>query len=153
MTNILPAGTYFIGDPCYVYDKDKWDSYCCKLFDSDGFFEINGVKLCAFNTAYGDGTYADASGSEYPVDAGLIGATHISAVLQSDYEELGLVVTFANDFGCSKNGSVLNFGHISIDTDDENDDRCDECDNVLEDCECEICDGCGEYTYDCICDD
>lgn len=79
LDNFLPAGEYFICDPCYVVPNEKWDDFCEQLF-SQNDNEIKQIKIDDFliqcqNTAFGDGRYFDDSYNGYDVDAGLIGAT------------------------------------------------------------------------------
>lgn len=92
----LPAGTYFVGDPCYVIkDSDVWadfcekyDEYSEKYVSTVGGAVINNHPMVATGTAYGDGLYMDDDGREYSVDAGLIGLTPVE-LLKSlpDFEE------------------------------------------------------------------
>ena len=32
----LPAGKYFIGDPCYVIQDNDWQKVCDEMFNVDG---------------------------------------------------------------------------------------------------------------------
>ncbi len=85
----LPAGTYYIGDPCYLFPNDgdeslggvSWDSFCNSFsFDTDEslFRELvpGHGKVFLASTAYGDGAYDVYSMWSLigvaPVDAGLI---------------------------------------------------------------------------------
>lgn len=73
---ILPAGEYYIGDPCYVIDDALWGEFCNLSFTvgEQGVFEFRGHKCFISSTNYGDGTYYDQMTRAYPVDAGIIGA-------------------------------------------------------------------------------
>lgn len=134
--NILPAGVYFVGDPCYVFsneirNKDRWSDLLdvADYFDSGDVVEFEGHKLFAAPTMWGDGVYSDQMWNKYSVDAGLIGAVpqalwDISEEEQKDLHRLGKVVKFEHDFCCFVRGaSVICIGEYEIDTDpEENDD-------------------------------
>ena len=120
----MPAGRYFVGDLCYVMHP-QWEEFCdLTIVDNDcvdGQFVLkSGVKLTHFGTEYGDGRYPDQLGNEYPVDAGLIGCILVDDI--SDPKALmegGKIIDFPTDFECSaQHGGTLNFGHIFIETGD-----------------------------------
>ena len=142
---MLKAGTYYVGNLCYVLTEKNgfsWGSVldetgylgCYKpgteeRIDRDettGYFEYNGVKFFSSSTAYGDGTYEDQQGRAYDVDAGLIGAFPLSALPEGAAEEirrqgLGHVIEFHSDFSCRTcdDGGVIRIGDLRIDTDPE----------------------------------
>ena len=70
----VPAGIYYVGDPCYHIPDSKWDDvlvatdYFTNPVFSDGEHYVLGV-----GTVYGDGVYYDQNGNEYPVDSGTLG--------------------------------------------------------------------------------
>lgn len=123
----LPAGTYYIGDPCYVFNRDQWDA----LGDQTGWFEetpvaaIHEYRMVAFGTAYGDGAYQDNLGREYPVDSGLIGIVPIEVVDPTKFRDnpFGHVVRFDEPFTCEAIGGQLRFGDVVIETDPEDEDE------------------------------
>lgn len=108
MTKTLPAGTYFIGDPCYVMDDQDWLRFC-QWFDrveageetEDDLEEWNGVA--AGYTRYGDGTYSTSHGN-FSVDSGMIGVIEGSYWVSGKPEELeryndiGMVIEFKQPF-------------------------------------------------------
>ena len=59
----VPAGRYYLGDPCYVLGDAKWH----ELLGSCGYFgavkggrpigTLDGQEVLAFGTTYGDGPY------------------------------------------------------------------------------------------------
>ena len=64
------AGTYFIGDPCYVLKDELYDEWGNESDYADGDYEYFAVG----STCYGDGVYYDEySKSEFGVDAGILG--------------------------------------------------------------------------------
>lgn len=130
----LAAGTYYIGDLCYVLGN-RWDEFCDLTIDGNSvkegaFIMADGTQFITFGTAYGDGLYFDQDGNEYPVDAGLIGCVLADKVDSDARLDLGKVHVFENDVWANSDGKVLTFGHIWIDTDpvweEEEDDYYDE---------------------------
>ena len=129
----LPAGKYFIGDPCYVLQSkdnsdERWSKFCDLIYeDEDGntneVTEFEGVPMYTGNTKYGDGYYLDNYGNGYGVDAGLIGAVPMELCKQSkkEMDRLGRVVVFKKDFRARSQDGIFYFGDIVIDTagDDE----------------------------------
>lgn len=143
----LPAGKWWIGDPCYVFPHDgpmgnKWD----ELLDEVDFFETlsygdlddGKIKVWAASTAYGDGRYVGSNGKAFPVDAGLIGIAPMETVeylnrTDNDLEYCGAFVEFKESFVVeSRNGNFF-FGHIGIDTSDYYDDGDDDDDRHRDD--------------------
>jgi len=121
---MMPAGTYWIGDLCYVM-HDEWDEFCELTIKGnqcvDGEFQLkDGRRFAQYHTAYGDGTYADEDGSEYGVDAGLLGCIMVKDIDDAKPENdlgLGHVVTFNYPFHTESVNGKIAFGHILIDTD------------------------------------
>ena len=77
----LPAGEYYVGDPCYSVSHDAEGSEAWNaILTSSNIFEDcikgswNGFDVIASPTAYGDGVFTDQNDEyEFGVDAGLIG--------------------------------------------------------------------------------
>lgn len=121
----VPAGTYWLGDPCYAVPQDLWMS----LLNSCDFFNkpvgtVQGkdgrtYHVLAFGTAYGDGCYTDQQGNDYPVDAGLIGLTPVGLV--ESYPHGTKMVEFTEDTLCTCVGGNMQFGKYKIDTRDGDD--------------------------------
>jgi hypothetical protein len=119
----LAAGTYYVGDLCYVLGN-RWDEFCDLTIDGndikEGVFTMaDGTQFVFFGTAYGDGLYYDQYGNEYPVDAGLIGCVLVDRVDSDANLTSGKVHAFEKAFYAVSDGKVLNFGNVSIDTDSE----------------------------------
>lgn len=119
----MKAGTYYIGDNCYVLDEKyledfDWVDDFCNYID-DGLVKVKGLDVVTFGTMYGDGEYESNIGFDFPVDAGIIGCTP-AELWKGVGEPFGcLKVEFKEDFTCEENKGVLLFGHIVIDTAEE----------------------------------
>ena len=101
---MMRPGTYYVGDLCYVMHP-QWTEVCGLMFATDGgvldgeFNLANGVRFSVQSTAYGDGTYYDSEGREYPVDAGLIGCIRVQDVYDPEWYLEGVnVIAFENPF-------------------------------------------------------
>lgn len=126
----LPAGTYYVGDPCYVIKDEEW----MQALDETNYFNVfaspeavlkaeynpkhlmNGVflyhvegddppfHLAASITKYGDGEYpCKESGSEIGtcgVDAGLIAVIPV-AMIEKYGQESGLALGVIHQFNTS----------------------------------------------------
>jgi hypothetical protein len=125
----MPAGEYYVGDLCYVIEE--WEDFCSVIIDGDSVIEgeyrmPDGRKFASYGTAWGDGVYEDVAGRQYSVDAGLIGCILVSDITRKDYDierikKLGAIHTFDTDFITGKEGGVIFFGRVQIDTDPEPD--------------------------------
>lgn len=132
----LPAGEYFVGDPCYAVGEpgslwQKWVDVAGA--DSEGFLHgicgatYNGMPIVGANTMYGDGSYLGSDGVTYAVDAGMIGVTPMDLLRhlreanpgleENDLEGLGSVVEFTEPFtvACDATGTIT-IGSIVIET-------------------------------------
>lgn len=118
----FPSGKYYIGDPCYVVSDDNWHN----LLEETDYFRneeqsYRGFRILAGDTAYGDGTYSDNYGREYPVDAGLIGIMPIDVIDNDKYDLTknycpGNFIDFECNFIVTIDNGVFKFGNIIIDT-------------------------------------
>ena len=138
---LLPAGCYWIGDPCYVFPnqgpmKDKWN----ELLDSSCFLknassipaEIDDgkIKVWCNYTAFGDGVYSSNVNFNFPVDAGILGIIPEETVIylntidgvyvDSQVKRLGLFIIFEEDFTIEMSNGWFRFGHVIINTDEVN---------------------------------
>ena len=113
---MMRPGTYFCGDLCYVMHP-QWKEVCDLMFATagnsvlDGEFNLaNGVRFAVSSTAYGDGTYYDSEGREYPVDAGLIGCIRVEDVYDPEWYLEGVnEVEFENPFTIVYNTGTITF--------------------------------------------
>lgn len=120
----MKAGNYYVGDLCYVL-HDVWGEAVEIMFDKNGtgnegeFTLKDGRKFAIYGTRYGDGTYRDNLGWTYSVDSGSIGCILDSDINRNDlsnYDDLGNVIEFKDNFETSSDGALLQFGHVIIDT-------------------------------------
>lgn len=135
-TIMVPAGKYWIGDPCYSVPDEDWDDLLltCDYFQGSAVGTCpNGAKVLGFGTAYGDGEYFDGNGRGYPVDAGLIGLVPVIEGWNREDSGVGkedgvYLIEFTKDTLCasSQDGRYLKFGDLVIDTDPEEADEEDE---------------------------
>jgi len=142
---VLPRGTYYVGDLCYVVKDDEWENYCDRSFPDDGYEHIgifenyDGIGYATFGTKYGDGEYFDQYGDSYAVDSGSIGCIPISAVADKyDMDEiirLGNIVSFNEPFYCEYDDETgtIRIGHVEIVTGQSEDEDEDEYDYDSED--------------------
>ena len=123
MTIEMPAGEYYVGDPCYALSPDNHDKWCLQTLRGPGVeplsqFTIDGYKCLSFRTLTGDGVYPGSDGFEYGVDSGCIGLIPVP-VLDPCIVGSGTVRTFDKPFACSRDpeSGQLTFGDLVIETD------------------------------------
>lgn len=115
---VLPAGEYFVGDPCYAFESQQvWVG----LLEAAGYescpplleAHAGGRSFTAAATAYGDGVYSDGVRS-YPVDAGMLGVVPVGS---ADCVPDGMHRhTFDFPFTVASAGGVITMGDIRMDT-------------------------------------
>ena len=116
VTFTMPPGDYVIGDPAYTISKDLKDE-CRRNLRYEQPFLLQGSQCLVFSTAYGDGTYPDQDGFEYPVDSGAIGMIPARLTEVDEHtRELVKHVSFDQRMECSADyrRNILKFGHITI---------------------------------------
>ena len=130
-TTRVPAGTYWIGDPCYTIPSWDWMEW----LDAADYTSPSNVLearlderryALALSTAYGDGEYLDLDRRNYGVDAGLIGVVSYDWVEDKNkHEEEGMryLVTFDTEVEARYDDGLLTFGHIAIETNDSDPDE------------------------------
>ena len=83
---LMPAGTYYVGDPCYIFNGPIGDNWWNKLCDTmfrpsfQGFAEIDGITVWVDTTNFGDGAYPSNKDREYFVDSGTIGVVRVDNI-------------------------------------------------------------------------
>lgn len=132
-SNILPAGSYYVGDLCYLFgDKtdDIYQEYVCGVISNDGqAVDIKAGRRKEFSafygsTFYGDGEYCDSQGNKYSVDAGILGvvqllsADFIAEAKKIEAEGNAKIIEFKKDFRVDRDeDGTFTFGHLAIVTD------------------------------------
>lgn len=140
---MLNPGKYIIGDMCYLFDNDTWQSMCSNQManlDREMIsFEVEGVTCYMSCTAYGDGNYDYESCNHkilnhcksFPVDAGLLGIISVDIldknVCTLSMDELMsieylMVVEMEESFTPSYDDGTFDFNGIVVETDDRYDD-------------------------------
>lgn len=128
----VPAGIYYVGDPCYTagQDDNAWQKWCNAVPDNGELLAAtyNGFPVIGLHTAHGDGTYNDSDGYEYGVDAGMIGIVPVELIekmgVQVDSSDYGRIVEFTEETQLVRHSDgVLEIGPIVIDTDPSEDER------------------------------
>lgn len=117
--HFLPAGRYFVGDPCFFLSDEDWSDFCAQTVSDwhDGIVEVRGFKMAAFRTAYGDGSFAAHHGvGNYIIDveSGIVGA--VPEALCSKGRDMGFVIEKGEAIPCHKEGGVVRIGQAAIDT-------------------------------------
>ena len=140
----MPAGKYWIGDPCYVFPhngpmENKWNELIDEvIFSENPYCELDGgeIKVWAALTAYGSGVYLGSNDKMFYVDDGLnsaclLGIVPLETVKYFDrtdinLDELGLFIEFKEPFVVKSRGGQFQFGNIVIDTENYDDSLYDE---------------------------
>lgn len=138
---MMEAGRYYVGDLCYVIKNELWSNVCMAFWDTGrdgGQFIVEGIgKFSMFSTMYGDGEYQGSEGV-YSVDSGTIGCIRLDQeglkqhIDEKEMRDLGNIVDFPGAFMTDCEDGVMVFGHITINTNDEEDEEYywyDECDD------------------------
>jgi hypothetical protein len=121
----LPAGTYYVGDLCYVMGEKNgfnWGEVLDDMGQDPGVAEYKGTRVFSSYTEYGDGQYADGQKRKYSVDSGTIGCIPVRALGENPYLADGHahVIEFPEDFTCETcEDGVITIGHVRIQTGDE----------------------------------
>lgn len=116
--SILPAGKYFVTDPCYVFkDAVLWRKIINAFFPTgqpgpdhrDLTMLLNGSSIFMWHTTHGDGMYpvysCDAKGNigYATVDSGILGLIpekfikQLSKTLKKELNKLGTFITIETD--------------------------------------------------------
>ena len=116
----VPAGEYYLGDPCYFFTHDDWGKVLqsCHTFSDPIGKSPNGRPVLGFSTAHGDGVYEGSDGFAYGVDAGMIGLIPVDGITREkdEVERLCNKVKLPAKTICKNNRGRMTFGSIEIDT-------------------------------------
>jgi len=123
----MPAGEYFVGDPCYSVPDARWSEWLSKAgIDEEPIPQfmvasLDGMAVLGIGTDHGDGVYFDQERREYPVDAGMIGLVPVELVdLGNKPEPFGTHrMTWDAPFTCTydESGGTIVLGSVRIPTD------------------------------------
>lgn len=118
----VPAGSYYLGDPCSALGDASWKQVgkTSNYFYNAPVATINGQRVLGFHTEHGDGLYFDNFGHSFDVDTGLIGLVPEGLIdKHSAYRRMpriGTIVKFDEPTVCSTDRGVMAFGRYQIDT-------------------------------------
>lgn len=120
----MPAGTYYIGDLCYIIRDELWQEVCDKFFGDigDTLTLSDGRRIAMMSTAYGDGTYYDQHSNVYDVDSGTLGCVAVD-IPNLEFDAFGHAVfegdnyfKFDEPFIIDYQIGTVVFGNVRIDT-------------------------------------
>lgn len=110
---VMPAGEYWLTDPCYAIPGEEWSSWVERAEAGGDVMcaPVRGHMVMAFATAYGDGVYDGV-----PVDSGLIGLVP-TRVASRSFVGRRVLVPDGESLVCVRHDDGrLVFGTISIET-------------------------------------
>lgn len=138
----MPAGKYWLGDPCYIYPENRWSEFCDSL---ETTVEIpNGIASgdnCPFitkegifvnDTEYGDGYYPVLKNNRnignLGVDAGLLSLVPLKLAETFDKyynkrphgtsKDLGIILDMPKNFTVEVDGGNFSFEDYDVITSD-----------------------------------
>ena len=169
---------WYLGDPCYVVAKEKWDLFCQKTWDDkaranaenngwmDAIIEWEGERLEIWSNG-GDGTWEfnfagkkaektplNGNKAEFCVDAGIFCIMPVKVCDVQDIDKLkSLGMVFKHEPELYVNDNVVYINDVP----DESVQECPNCDEMIqrdseEYCETGECVGCW-HCFECDCED
>lgn len=121
-TVLVPAGRYYLADPCYVLADADWVHWL-RAADHENQQTLlhaetqDGYPVFGFFTAYGDGSWVGSDGFRYAADAGLIGLVPVEYAPEKEGETFVNTVEFKRPRRCRRDANgVLWFGEVRINT-------------------------------------
>jgi hypothetical protein len=120
----VPAGKYWLGDPCYVIEADDWSKVCEAFYADENRGKSivrvdlgNGNLVVLCQTAWGDGEYRSSKNHVIPVDSGTIGLVSMAydPEFKSNFDLCSLVEFPLNPIIENQNG-IMWFDTIRVDT-------------------------------------
>lgn len=119
---------FYVGDICYVLSDEIYDGIWGEAGYENGKFADpkTGLEFAVAGTAWGDGFYQGSDGTEYPVDAGVIGIVPLELVGKVDGLKNGSVHEYAGEATMEAEGGKFTFMFpdgkvVNIDTDEDDD--------------------------------
>jgi hypothetical protein len=122
---MLPAGRYWVCDPCFACRDDDWQDFASVIHRKPGIWSCEGHGFFVWEAALGDGLY-ELVGPKYGtlgVDTGGISiiSDHLIKLWRSktamrDLEKRGLVasIEMAEDFYVDESNGDATFGEYSV---------------------------------------
>lgn len=120
MLESFPAGTYYIGDSCYVLDKEIYHKLWGEKKEyKEGTIDVNGARMATVKAQSGGYMYADNHGDMYCVDSGTLSIVPIHLCTKCSFDEakeLGKIQMFKADVFFHVADGVINItdGHTTI---------------------------------------
>lgn len=133
----LPAGEYYVGDPCYVFPDGEWEDWVARAESGDTeelyAAEVDGHPVAACGFVRGVGDVTDQDGFDYVEDSGLIAAVPVELAELDEYSDDSMRrVSFPEEFEVYASTTMIRIGHLRIDVSEDFDDREDEMDDVAD---------------------
>lgn len=117
ISNVLPPGKYFIGDPSFVLDNTLVDVLAMtNFFAEPTSVMVNGLTLWGGHTQHGNRTYTDQNGVEYHVITGILAAVPLALIEDPEGEDHGTIIDAPSGLTIEFNDGVFLFDTISINT-------------------------------------
>lgn len=109
MTEVLPAGEYWVGDLCHVLSDECWKEVCERPIEDDdadgagdGVYRLNDGRLYGIVSVDGDGRYrTNLRNRQVSVDSGTVGCILLESITPPERTDLGFVQRFAGNPGAN----------------------------------------------------
>lgn len=111
-TYVLPAGTYYIGDICYVLADELYENVFGGTGYECGLYTSRKGQFLVGSTFAGDGAYCGSDEFDYAVDAGVIGI--VSQTLLSKETNGGKIYDFPTEVHVTMQNGIFTFQSDSI---------------------------------------
>ena len=120
---------YYVGDPCYVIDRERWDEFCDALWAEETrrpeakypfYVPWNDKEVEVWGSPFGDGCWSFdsivgergwVSGTSMPVDAGLLAIVPYECV--ADHLEAGRLGILFDQAPCLETGENVD-GYVQL---------------------------------------
>lgn len=118
----LPAGSYYVGDPCYLIPDKHYEAWIALAEHAgDSHRDVRAADVAGHPVAacegFGEGSgYVDTDGRDYPDDSGLVGVVPEAFAVTDEYSApLVHLMRFDTDFDVyTENDSTIRIGHLTI---------------------------------------
>ena len=102
----LPAGVYYVGDPCFIMKEEMYEVIACQTDYMDGLYSHDKYRILLGRTQRENGTYTGSDAFDYSVDSGMIGIISIS-LADGDVGDLAKMHKFLTDAYIKIEGGVF----------------------------------------------